>query len=103
MINYYFLFNFREEILLFYDNNNAKDKEKCNLLMACEISHIWFGNIVGLSSWDYAWLNEGLGTYMAYKIIDMVNIIKYKNSYISPFLKSDFRNYDQTITAHLKY
>lgn len=34
--------------------------------MVHELSHMWFGNWVGLTSWSEMWRNEGFATYMEY-------------------------------------
>jgi leukotriene-A4 hydrolase len=34
-----------------------------------ELTHSWFGNDVGCQNWDNFWLNEGINTFMARKML----------------------------------
>jgi cytosol alanyl aminopeptidase len=61
---------FREWLLL-VDPAVASEaqKKRFHLVMAHELAHMWFGNLVTMPWWDDIWLNEAFATWMAYKII----------------------------------
>ena len=41
-------------------------------VMAHELAHIWFGDLVTMPWWDDIWLNEAFATWMSYKIVGVV-------------------------------
>ena len=62
---------FRENALLFYPEKSSKATlQRIASIIAHEIAHQWFGNLVTMKWWDDLWLNESFATYIAYKVID---------------------------------
>ena len=54
------LITYRERLLLFDQQlSGASDKENVADVMAHELAHQWFGNIVTMKWWTDLWLNEG--------------------------------------------
>jgi tricorn protease interacting factor F2/3 len=62
---------FRENLLLHYPGITSKSGEEriCEVI-AHEIAHQWFGNLVTPSDWKYLWLNESFATYFGYGVVD---------------------------------
>ena len=61
---------FRENLLLYYPDMTSKaGKERICEVIAHEIAHQWFGNLVTPSDWKYLWLNESFATYFGYGIV----------------------------------
>ncbi len=61
---------FRENLLLHYPGITSKAAEQriCEVI-AHEMAHMWFGNLVSPSDWTYLWLNESFATYFGYGIV----------------------------------
>ncbi len=62
---------FRENLILHYPESTSRSGEMsiCNVI-AHEIAHQWFGNLVTPSDWKYLWLNESFATFFAYGVVD---------------------------------
>ncbi|MEA2038706.1 MAG: M1 family metallopeptidase [Thermodesulfobacteriota bacterium] len=61
---------FRENLLLRYpDITSRAGEERICEIIAHEIVHQWFGNLVTPSDWKYLWLNESFATYFGYDIV----------------------------------
>jgi aminopeptidase N len=61
---------FRENLLLhFPETTSAEGVERICEVIAHEIAHQWFGNLVTPSDWKYLWLNESFATYFGYGVV----------------------------------
>ncbi|WP_432986243.1 aminopeptidase N [Dactylosporangium sp. CA-233914] len=61
------LVNFREEFL-FRAGATDSDRHRRFVVMAHEMAHMWFGNLVTLRWWDDVWLNEAFAEYMGWRV-----------------------------------
>src|SRR5437879_1754616 len=61
---------FREIVLLVDKDSSIRIKKQVAEVIAHEVSHQWFGDLVTMKWWDDLWLNESFATFMAYKATD---------------------------------
>ena len=62
---------FRENLLLHYPDVTSKaGEERIFEVIAHEIAHQWFGNLVTPSDWKYLWLNESFATFFGFGVVD---------------------------------
>jgi cytosol alanyl aminopeptidase len=65
------LITFREELLLADPASLTRARQRLIAeVMAHEIAHHWFGNLVTMEWWEDLWLNEAFATWMAAKAVD---------------------------------
>lgn len=62
---------FRETALLVDEAHTSFiAKQRVAEVIAHELVHQWFGNLVTMEWWTHLWLNESFATYMAYVVVD---------------------------------
>lgn len=61
---------FRENLLLhFPETTSTEAVERICEVIAHEIAHQWFGNLVTPADWKYLWLNESFATYFGFGVV----------------------------------
>lgn len=95
------LVTFRETGLLYdVSISSTVNKQRVASVVAHELAHMWFGNLVTMAWWNELWLNEGFATYISYKGVDHVQP-DWKMS--DQFLISDLHGVlgrDATLATH---
>ncbi|XP_015084853.1 aminopeptidase M1 [Solanum pennellii] len=67
----YGLVTYRETALLYDDKHSAAaNKQRVATVVAHELAHQWFGNLVTMEWWTHLWLNEGFATWVSYLATD---------------------------------
>lgn len=67
------LITYRSTALLYSASNlDPSYKQNVAYVIAHEIAHQWFGNLVTMQWWDELWLNEGFATWVGYAAVDFL-------------------------------
>ena len=62
---------YRETALLYDpENSSASTKQRILEVVAHEMAHMWFGDLVTMEWWDDLWLNESFASWMGDKAVD---------------------------------
>eukprot|EP00331_Platyophrya_macrostoma_P008676 CAMPEP_0176409954 /NCGR_PEP_ID=MMETSP0127-20121128/2788_1 /TAXON_ID=938130 /ORGANISM="Platyophrya macrostoma, Strain WH" /LENGTH=880 /DNA_ID=CAMNT_0017789397 /DNA_START=31 /DNA_END=2673 /DNA_ORIENTATION=- len=64
------LITYREVALLCDDSSSAVHRQWVALVVAHELAHQWFGNLVTMEWWKELWLNEAFATWVEYWAVD---------------------------------
>eukprot|EP00253_Pinus_taeda_P000536 PITA_00536 len=87
----YGLVTYRETALLYDEKHSAAaNKQRVAVVVAHELAHQWFGNLVTMEWWTHLWLNEGFATWVSYLAAD----------YLFPEWKIWTQFIDETVEAY---
>jgi aminopeptidase N len=70
MENWGAIFYGQEDLLFDPQTSTESDRQRVFAVVAHEMSHQWFGDLVTMAWWDNLWLNEGFARWMQTKAAD---------------------------------
>jgi aminopeptidase N len=66
------LITYREEALIVTKDSTIDDRKNVAKVIAHELAHQWFGNLVTMKWWNDLWLNESFATLIEYVAVDKI-------------------------------
>ncbi|XP_061628759.1 alanyl (membrane) aminopeptidase-like b [Phyllopteryx taeniolatus] len=95
------LITYEEGVLLYEEGVSSQlHKETISYIIAHELAHQWFGNLVTMKWWSQVWLNEGFATYLSNLALDEVEpTFKMREMYTTSELHAAFEQ-DALVSSH---
>ena len=102
------LVTYREVYLVVDENSTASSRQQVALVVAHELAHQWFGNLVTMKWWDDLWLNESFANMMEYVSVDAIepswNIFEdFQTSGVPLALKRDATDGVQSVHVEVNH
>jgi len=98
------LITFRTDLLLVGDEVSGKLAQRVLMIIAHEVAHIWYGDLVTMAWWNDLWLNEAFASWMAWTILEDVYPQYEPNLYLAQesAFPSDQRTTSEAIRKPVK-
>ena len=102
------LVTYREVYLVVDENSTFASRQQVALVIAHELAHQWFGNLVTMKWWDDLWLNESFANMMEYVCVDAIepswNIFEdFQTSGVPSALKRDATDGVQSVHVEVSH
>lgn len=100
---------------IFYNEKSITGTRRSESLLAHEIAHQWFGNMVTEKDWPHLWLSEGFASYMTILYLqnkygddtarfllkkDRLTVIGYAHSHPAPVVDTTVTDYMQLLNPN---
>ena len=66
------LITYRTDLLLVGNEPTGQQAQRVLMVIAHEVAHIWYGDLVTMAWWNDLWLNEAFASWMAWTLLENV-------------------------------